>query len=332
MSKHNPQGRYDAAEAEYIRVAGAGRFPESDRFDEATSIFLARELQYVRRRVLEAPKAPLEAFQVFPVQTEVPAGAESAYQRIYDAFGMAKIISNYADDLPRADVAAKEIPVKLRDVGAAYGYNVSEIRSAQYAGVNLPSMKAKAARRSIDERLNAIAWKGDDKFGIIGFLNNPNITETNIPADGDGGKTAFSTKTAEQVVRDVNKIIQSIPNATNQIETANTVLLAPDAYNHLATTARSEHSDTTILEFLRRTHPEITRWMKVGALKGAGTDGSDLIIAGRFEPDYVKFEIPMRYNQLPVEIRNLEYVVNCMARVIGVTVTFPLAFVKAQGV
>ena len=328
MGKHNPQARYDAGEASYIQTVG--------HMDEAASVFLARELQYVRRKVLETPKAPLEAFVVFPVQTEVPAGAESAFQRIYDSLGVAKIISNYADDLPRADVVAKEHAVKLKDVGAAYGYNVSEIRSAQFAGINLPSMKARAARRAIDEALNRIAWKGDDANNIIGFLNNPNIASAIIANDGNsnGGtsSTKFIHKTTAQIVRDVNKVIQSIPDNTNQVETANTVLLAPEAYNVLATTARTDHSDITILEFLRKTHPEITRWMKVGALKGAGTGGSDLMIAGRFDPDYIKFEIPVRYNQLPVEIRNLEYIVNCMARVVGVTVTLPMAFEKAEGV
>lgn len=324
MGQHNTQGRYDAAEAKFIEMAG--------HMDEAASVFLARELQYVRRKVLEVPKAPLEAFTVFPVQTEVPAGAESAFQRMYDSVGVAKIISNYADDLPRADVVAKEVPVKLRDVGAAYGYNVSEIRSAQFAGVNLSAMKAKAARRSIDEKLNSIAWKGDAEYGITGFLNNPNITEVTIAADGTGSKTQFNTKTVDKILRDVNKVIQKIPDVTNQVEQADTVLIAPDAYNYLATTPRADHSDLTIIEFLRRTHPEIRRWMKVSALKGVGTNNTDLMIAGKFDPDYIKFEIPMRYNQLPVEYRNLEYVVNCMARGIGVTVTIPLAFAKAEGV
>lgn len=330
MGKHNPQGRYDAAEANYIQLVSAGHF------DEAATVFLARELQYVRRKVLEVPKAPLEAFTVFPVQTEIPAGAESAFQRVYDSVGVAKIISNYADDLPRADVVAKEHPVKLKDIGAAYGYNVSEIRSAQFAGINLPSMKARAVRRSIDEKLNRIAWYGDDDNNIIGFLNNPNIASTLIAADGNnnGGtnSTRFTHKTTAQMVRDVNKVIQSIPDNTNQVETANTVLLAPDAYNVLATTARTDHSDITVLEFLRRTHPEITRWLKVGALKGAGTNGADLMIAGRFDPDYIRFEIPIRFNQLPVEMRNLEYIINCVARVVGVTVTLPMAFEKAEGV
>lgn len=326
MGQHNPNGRYDAAEANYIKTVSAGHL------DEAASIFLARELQYVRRKVLEVPKAPLEAFQVFPVQTEVPAGAETAYQRVYDAVGVAKLISNYADDLPRADVVSKEMPVKLADLGAAYGYNVSEIRSAQFAGVNLSTMKARAARRAVDEKLNSIAWKGDTDHNIIGFIDNPNITEVTLAADGTGSSTKFVDKTVAQVIRDVNKIIDAIPNATNQVENADTIIMAPAAYNHLATTPRSDHSDITILEFLRRTHPEIRRWLKVGALKGAGTNNADMIFAGRFEPDYVKFEIPERYRQLPVEIRNLEYIINCLARVIGVTVTLPMAFSKAQGV
>lgn len=324
MGKHNNQGRYDAAEASYIHTVG--------HLDEAASVFLARELQYVRRRVLDVPKAPLEAFTVFPVQTEVPAGAETAYQRIYDSVGVAKIISNYADDLPRADVVAEENPVKLRDVGAAYGYNVSEIRSAQFAGINLSAMKARAARRSIDEKLNAIAWKGDAAHKIIGFLDNPNFTEVTLPADGTGSKTELNTKTVDKVIRDVNAVIEAVPNATNQVEQADTVLIAPTAYNYLATTPRSDHSDITLLEFLRKTHPEIRRWLKVGALKGAGTNSKDLMIVGKFDPDYVRFEIPQRFNQLPVEMRNLEYIINCMARVIGVTVTMPLAFAKAEGV
>lgn len=326
MGKHNPNGRYDAAEAKYIQ------FMSRENFDEASSVFLARELHYVRSKALEVPKAPLEAFQVFPVQTDVPADASTADQRIYDSVGVAKIISNYADDLPRADVIAEEHSVKLRDTGAAYGYNVTEIRNARFAGINLSDMKARAVRRSIDEKLNSIAWKGDAAHGIIGFLDNPNITEVTLDADGNGSSSKFSTKSVTQIIRDMNKVIEAIPNATNQVERADTVLLAPNAYNHLAATPRSDNSDLTILGFLQVAHPEIRRWMKVGALKGAGTGGKDLVIAGHFEPDYVKFEIPERFRQMPVEVRNLEYIINCTARVVGVTVTLPLAFAKAQGV
>ena len=318
---------YDEAEKGYIHNQG--------NFDEAASIFLARQLAYVRSKVLEVKKAPLNAFMVFPVQTDVPAGAESAYQRVYDSVGMAEIISNYADDLRRADVVAQEVPIKVFTVGDAYGYNVSEIRNAQFANTNLTMYKAQAARRAIDQKLNHLAWHGDAAHNITGFLNNPNIATVVLAADGTQNNATNSTKikdkTVEQILRDFNSIIDSIPQSTQQVEEANTVLMATAVYNHIATTPRTSTSDITVLEFLQRTHPEIRRWVKVGELNGAGANGTDLIIAGKFDPDYIKFEIPSRFEQLPVERRNLEYVINCISRAIGVTVTLPMAFAKAQG-
>lgn len=315
---------YDETEKNYILTQG--------NFDESASIFLSRQLSYVRSKVLEVKKAPLNAFVVFPVQTEVPSGAESAYQRIYDSVGMAEIISNYADDLRRADVVAQELPVKVFTVGDAYGYNIAEIQHAQFAGINLGMYKAQAARRAIDQKLNHLAWHGDEKHNIIGFLNNPNITVVTLQADGTGNSTKIEDKTVDKILRDFNSIINAIPEVTQQVEIPNTVLIATKVYDHVATTARNDHSDLTILEFLQRTHPEIRRWLKVGELNGAGANGSDMIIAGKFDPDYIKFEIPSRFEQLPVERRNLEYVINCISRAIGVTVTLPMAFAKAEGV
>ncbi len=323
MGIHNEKGHYDATEASYIQ--------SQNNFDEKASIFLARELAYVRSKVLEIKKAPLNAFVVFPVQTDVPAGAEAAFQRIYDSVGVAEIISNYADDLKRVDILGEEVPVKVFTVGDAYGYSVVEIDNARFANKNLTLYKAQAARRAIDQKLNDLAWHGDKSHNITGFLNNPNITTFALKADGSGNSTKIKDKTVEKILRDFNEIIDTIPETTQQVEEANTVIMATEIFNHIATTPRNDNSDLTILEFLKRVHPEIRRWLKIGELNGAGTGGSNVIIAGKFDPDYIKFEIPERLRQLPVQVRNLEYVVNCISRAIGVTITLPMAFVKAEG-
>ena len=324
------EGRYDAAEAKYIELTSGGKM------DEAASVFLARELSVVRRKVLEVPKAPLSAFQVFPVQTEIPAGAETAFQRIYDDVGMAMVINNYSDDLPRVDTVATEVPVKVKDIGAAYGYTLNDVRHSQFTGVSLTVRKALAVRRAIDTRLNKLAWFGDDDYKIIGFLNNPNISVFALPADGNenGGtnSTQFKHKTVEQMIDTMNAFLRTIPETTNEIEIPDTVIMPASVYDRLATTPRATHSDITVLEFLQKTHTEIRRWIKVGELKGAGAGGKDVMAAGKFEPDYIQFEIPLRFEQLPVERRNLEFIVNCVCRAIGVTVTYPNAFVKAVGV
>lgn len=325
MGKHNPNGRFDAAEANYIQDSSAGRF------DASASAFLARELTYIRARVLEVSRAPLNAFRIFPVQTDVPPEAATAIQRVYDALGVAKIISNYGDDLPRADIAGKEIPVNVVTAGASYGYNVVEIEHAIYAGINLSEWKARAARRAVDQKINSLAWFGDADLGITGFLNNSNLTAVTLAADGTGSSTKFVDKTPDQIIRDINALINAIDVATNNVEFPNMILFPTKAYDHIVMTPRSQYSDLTILGFLRQSHPEL-RFEKVGELDGAGTDGADLMVAGRFDPEVIRLEIPERFRQLPVQMRNLEYVVDCISRVIGVTITIPLAFSKASGV
>ena len=165
---------YDEKEARYLQNVA--------NMDEATSVFLARQLTHIRTQTLTVKKAPMNAFQVFPVQTDIPAGAESAVQYIYDAVGMAEIISNYADALPRVDVVAKEQAVKVFSIGDAYGYNYREVKNAQFANIPLSALRAQQARRGIDLKLNKIAWNGDKAHHITGFLDNENISTISLPA------------------------------------------------------------------------------------------------------------------------------------------------------
>lgn len=180
------------------------------RLDATQSAFLARMLTQVRARVLQVTHARLNAFTVFPVQTEISAGAETALQRIYDMVGMAKIIANPADDLPLVDILAQETSVKVKEVGAAYQYSVSDLEAAAFANLPLTTMKGNAVKRAIDTKLNSIAWKGDSENGIVGFLDNINLSEYTLPATGTSSSTKLSDKTAEQMYKDVAAIIESV--------------------------------------------------------------------------------------------------------------------------
>ena len=315
----------DEAEAKYIENSSAGKFKEDD------ALFIAQELNYIRARALEVEHSPLNSFRVFPQETDVPAGAETALQLVYDSVGMAKIVADYGDDLPRAEAVATTIPAKVYTVGDSYGYNYVELEHARMANVNLEARKALSARRGIDLKLNNLAWFGDADHGITGFIANANIPTVTIPADGTGSSAQFVDKTPEQIIRDMNSIINEISNNTNGVEMPDTVLLAPAVYDLLESTPKSQYSDRTILEFLRGAHPEVTRWMKIGELKGAGAGSTDMVIAGVFRPEYIRQENPVRFEQLPVQYRNLEYVVPCVSRTLGVTVNVPICFASAYG-
>ena len=315
----------DMDEAKYIESSSAGKWKQDD------ALFIAQELNYIRSRALEVEHSPLNSFRVFPQETDVPAGAETALTLVYDSIGMAKIVADYGDDLPRAEAVGTTIASKVYTVGDSYGYNYVELEHARMANVNLEARKALSARRGVDLKLNNIAWYGDAEHGITGFINNPNIANVTIPADGTGSSALFVDKTPDQIIRDVNSIINEVSNNTNGVEMPDTVLFAPAVYDLLESTPKSQYSDRTILEFLRGAHPEVTRWMKIGELKGAGTGGTDMIIAGVFRPEYVRQENPVRFEQLPVQYRNLEYVVPCVSRTLGVTINVPICFASAYG-
>jgi hypothetical protein len=301
--------------------------------DDTSSAFVARQLTHVRAQTIQVKHAALNAFTLFPVQTEIPVGADTAEQIYYDMVGMATIISNYADDLPRADVVAEKTAVSVRDIGSSYGYSVKELQNAAYAKVPLTTMKASAVKRSNDKKLNDVAFKGDSKYGITGFIDNANLNEYTLTADGTGSATKFSTKTAAQMFRDMTAFIESVPIATEYTEAMNTIGISPAAHLALASTTYNTTTGLTVLQTLKEQHPEITRWLKIGEFKNADATGTkDIMIGGYFDADYVRFEIPNRFEQRPVQERNLEYVVNCLSSTVGVTVFRPFAFSIAEGV
>ena len=145
-------------------------------FDSAedASVFFARELDYVKSQSYDVVYPKLTALNIFPVSSEVDPGAVTITYYSYDKVGLAKIISNYATDLPRADVKGKPTTAIIKSIGASYGYSIQEMRASRMAGKSLDARKAEAARYQIDLLNNKIAWNGDAETGLRGILSKEN--------------------------------------------------------------------------------------------------------------------------------------------------------------
>ncbi len=317
------QMNYDANDLRVIEASG--------RFDANESVFFARQLEHIKGRTYDIKRANLSALTLMPVSTEVPEGATTHTYRQFDTVGMAKVIANYANDMPRADVVGKEFTTPIRSIGNSYGYNVQEVRSAQYAGVNLDARKATAATRAQQEKINALAFAGDADHGLPGLLNNSNVPEVTIAADGTGSSKAFSTKTADKIVRDINALINKVISQSKGVHRATEVWLPIDQYALIASTQNSTASDTTILAFLQSVHPGVT-FKQVVELDGAGAGGADRMYAIENMMDNWALEIPMMIKQYAPQQQGLEFVVPVESRFAGVTIYYPLAFAFADGI
>jgi len=300
--------------------------------DAAGDIFFARQLEYVQARVYEYQYPAYKAYQYIPINYNIPAGAEYVTATGYQSVGRARIINSYADDLPEAGVVGTQLTNPIQSIGTSYRYSHQEIRSAQYANIDLPMRQAEAARRANDQLVNNLAIAGDPQTSTYGLINNPAVPQSTVPADGVGNSTLWVNKTSEQILRDMNLIVNQIVTNSNGVEMPDTLLLPIEQYTLIASEPRSINSDTTILQYFLLNNQFITTVDWLAQLSEAGTGGADVMIAYEKNENKLAMQIPMAFTQYPPQERNLEFVVPCESRFGGVTIYYPLSIIIGEGI
>lgn len=310
----------------------------SVNLDDNQTAFFSRQLEYVKAKTYDVQYPQFNATRLIPVSMEAGLGAETITYAQFDKLGLAKIISNYADDLPRSDVKGKEFTARIRSLGTSYGYSIQDIRAAQFAGRSLSQAKANAARQAIEQQINHIGWFGNPEYGMYGLLNNPNVTRTAVDLNAGETSTLWINKTADEILHDMNELVNGIVELTNGVEIPDTLLLPIAQYTLIASTPRSTNSDTTILQYFLTNNPFVNSVEAVRELKGAGEGegavaaGGDVMVAYSRNPDKLSFEIPQPFEQLNAQEHNLEFVVPVMSRVAGVLVYAPLSIAIGEGI
>lgn len=291
----------------------------ADRFnlDAAETAFFERELMHIYTRTYDKRYPELRARQFIPVSTEAGSGATSVNYRQWDRVGKAKIIAQNAKDLPRVDVKGTEFIRPVRTAGISYGYTLQELRQAAMAGRSLNAMRAVAARRAIEEILDYVACFGDPDSGIVdGFLNN-----SNVPIAGSPG--VFTGLTPDQIIAVVGAAFERIDDITLGTESPNTILLPTSTYRLLATTPRSSVSDTTILQFIKESFPDVTLIAPWYRLNSAAVDSGKRMVVYDRSPDKLSQEIASEFEQLPVQPEGLEFKIPCIATTAGTQLPYP---------
>jgi len=309
--------------------------------DANESVYFARELEYIKAQSYDIKYPELKASQLIPISTEAGAGAESITYEQYDEIGMAKLIANYADDLPRADIRGKQFTSPVRSIGDSYGYNLQEIRASAMLNKNLPTRKANAARRAIEQLINNIAFfarpTDGTNGGLTGLIYNPNTTKGTVTTRN--GHITFASKTADEILADLNKAVYDIISLTKGVEVPDTILLPLAQWSQISTTPRASVADTTILQYFLKNNPSITRIDWCNELQNVNpvpstsvAANTDIMIVYKRSPDKLTLELPSPFEQLEVQTRGLEYVVPCHARIGGVVVYYPLSINIVEGI
>ena len=325
IKRYNPEmpsTGYDRAD--YNALAGSNLIHalvegKQMRFDsvEDASVFFARELDYIKAKSYDKKYPEFTALNNFPITHEVPEGAETVTYYSYEKTGMAKIISNYATDLPRADVKGHPTTAYIKSVGDSYGYSVQEMRASRMAGKSLDTRKADAARYAIDRTVNEIAFAGNKENGLMGMLSIGN----NIPLytlSTVDGKTDFKSKTAEQILADLNGMVGYQSKLTKNVEKSDVLALPASVYIDIST-RQIPNTGYTVKKFLLENAPYLKNIISAPELEEDSVEtnpyGKGVALMYTNSADKFSLEIPLPYYQYPLQSRNLEVIVPCEERV-----------------
>jgi len=299
----------------------------SFRQDAGESLYFERQLESIESRVYLKKFRELKYRSLIPVSNRDAPGASVVVYYLYTQIGMAKIIANPADDLPRADAYAEEHTAKVFSIGESFGYGTKELRRAAMSGVPMEMLKVDALRRGFREKESKIAWNGDSDHSIVGIFDNPNIPQDQAPQNAGATSRLWVNKTADEILADISAITGSITDVTNDVHEANTLCLPIAQYNIIAKQPRSATTDTTILGFIMDSKNGfgLDRVEKLPECKAAGPGAEDVMLAYERDPEVLELRIPMEVQLLPPERRNLEFLVNAESEIAGVVVRYPLA-------
>lgn len=266
-------------------------------YDAASAFsFLIGQLSYVEQKLYEVKYKDITYDKVIPLTNEAGEWATSITYFFMNGTAIAEFVGTKSLNVPIAEIGTDkvEIPVELGATG--YEYSDEEIRQAEHLNRPLPQLKANAARRAYEELVQKTSMFGDTVHGLPGFLNNSNVTTVTVAATGTGSATTWVSKTPTQILFDINSFMGSIYVDTLQVERPTRLLIPTAQWNYITTTARSEHSDMTIMKYLVANSPYLSSEadiMSLPELKGIGAGSTDMMVAYDMTIDKVVLHIPM---------------------------------------
>lgn len=228
-----------------------------DAFAAGMGMLNPQDLTYRFKRAMEERLPPLTADRIFPVNTEVDPGALTYEQRRLATTGRAVTYrGGMGDDVPEIELGQTSFQQPLTWFVAKFAVDFREAQSSRFAGLDTLGKKVAASRRFMYEKRNRLAWNGDSSINMYGVIGHPYIDTavSQVPYNGDSA--------IADIIDDFGYWAQWATDQSLGAYAADSVVMAKKLYNYLGRTFLNigNSSNITILEALKKAHPEIKHW------------------------------------------------------------------------
>lgn len=289
----------------------------------AQTVFLKEQLQHVLNQAFQESFPALKARNFIPVNRSIPPAAETVTARIWDSYGEAKVLNPNADDFPSVSVGQRQDFAAIKSLGCFFEYSVMDLRRSQMAGTGLDSRLATAARQTIESKIDRLAVYGEERSGIRGLLTDTGDIKP-IALSKWFEKDGKPPRAPELILADINRLVSSIAENTNNVLLPDTLLLPVKHFAHIAQTPYSGQSSVTILNYLLSNNPYIKNvdsWVHL----------QDKCVVYPRTPQALEMFIPLEFEMLEPQTQGMNIRVHCHSRFGGVQIYTPKAFAFGEG-
>lgn len=291
------------------------------RLDANGSLFLGRELLFVKADIERTIYETIRAREFVPIDTSVPKWAKAYAIRRMNWTGKARKGTRMSDDAPRVDANMSEEQGKLAYHEASYGYDIDELEASVVTGMPLTRELAIVCAEVIATSLDETMRVGDASLGLTGFFNNPFVNVLTL-TNGE-----WLSATVDDILEDLNEIEQTL--ITQSRDTVSTTpgavkITLPSAYEgHLATKLVDTNSGITIkqhFEAKSRLRATVDRWFALDSAVGSDVAATDPPqgIVHKQNPSSLYCSMPVPYAENTPKMVGNVWVIDAYAKCGGV--------------
>lgn len=275
-----------------------------------------------------------------PVVTEGNPWAVGTQFRISDWVGKAKFVSGKAKDIPFVKTTRELASHDFLMIAAGWEWSIEEVEQAQLYGINVRDDDALAGDTAVQHKLYDVAMTGDSEVGWTGLVNDANVPSANADANGTASSTAWSAKTVDNILADINTGLETVRTQTGEVEMADTLRLPPSAFRLLATKRLgTDGSMGTVLQYVKANNiytAETGNPLDIAPLRSlaeAAAGDRGRAIYYRKDPEVLRFHLPLPRRVLPVnQVGLMAFEQGVISRTGGTEIRLPKAMFYQDGI
>lgn len=226
--------------------------------------------------------------------------------------------------------------------GMEISYTIPELLSAQKMGRPVDDQKFAAMKLKYQMDVDQMVYIGSTTVNKTGLLNSAAVTKGFVDV-GDAGTTEWTTKTADEILEDVNALLNSCWSAAAFAVCPSKLLLPPAQFAYIVSQKVSTAGNVSILKFLQDNSISLAingkpldiqpcKWLTGrGVAAGSPAVATNRMVA--YTQDKVRVRFPLvPLQRTPLEYRSIYHLTTYFGRLGVVEVVYPECIYYADGI